>query len=322
MTNIMVLSVLLCFVAGSAIDTGSICLVRTVNEAVAGKPGLALGCLVALLCAALVLTLDTALNWQLQTPPRAWPTAGIVVGAVVFGAGVALNGACGIGTITRLCRGDIGYAATVAGALAVSQLVPRTMLPTPKTDGAVTLGLAWFAAIGLVALPPLLILRQHLARRIIVSFASTWLDRRDARQPAGRLDVASAGERNPGGSAGPLRGTRLCRRGSGWRGCDRQVPAPGPVHPPRSACHAARGGWGRPDGNRGGDDPGRQRRAAGLRRAKWQPSRGCCFGDHHRNPGSDPGAQPDGTKLGGLAETVTSGPVERIQIARAWLLGQ
>jgi uncharacterized membrane protein YedE/YeeE len=171
MTNIMVLSVLLCFVAGSAIDTGSICLVRTVNEAVAGKPGLALGCLVALLCAALVFTLDTALNWQLQTPPRAWPTAGIVVGAVVFGAGVALNGACGIGTITRLCRGDIGYAATVAGALAVSQLVPRTMLPTPKTDGAVTLGLAWFAAIGLVALPPLLILRQHLARRIIVSFA-------------------------------------------------------------------------------------------------------------------------------------------------------
>ncbi len=175
MTSLLLLSVLLCLIAGSAIDTGTICLVRAVNEAVDGKPGLVLGCLVALLCAALVFTFDTAMDWQLRAPPWAWPTLRILFGAIVFGAGAALNGACGIGTITRLCRGDTGYAATLAGALAVTLLVPRTLLPAPALDGVSTSGLAWFAVIAVATLVPLLVLRRYLARRIILSFAAIGL---------------------------------------------------------------------------------------------------------------------------------------------------
>ena len=144
------LSVLLCLIAGAAIDTGTICIVRAVNEAIDGRPALVLGTLVALLCAALVFTLDTAMDWQSRTPPWAWPTLRILFGAIVFGAGAALNGACSTDTITRLCRGDTGYAATLAGALAVALLVPRTLLPTPAPDGVSTSGLGWFAVIALL----------------------------------------------------------------------------------------------------------------------------------------------------------------------------
>jgi hypothetical protein len=42
-TGLLLLSVLLCLIAGSAIDTGTICIVRAVNEAIAGKPALVLG---------------------------------------------------------------------------------------------------------------------------------------------------------------------------------------------------------------------------------------------------------------------------------------
>jgi hypothetical protein len=176
MTGLLLLSLLLCLIAGSAIDTGTICLVRAINEAVDGKPALVLGSLIALLCAALVFTLDTAMDWQSRTPPWAWPTLRILFGAIVFAAGAALNGACSIGTITRLCRGDTGYAATLAGALAVSLLVPRTRLPAaPAPDGVATWGFEWFAVIALLTLVPLLALRRYLAWRIILSFAGVGL---------------------------------------------------------------------------------------------------------------------------------------------------
>jgi uncharacterized membrane protein YedE/YeeE len=175
MTSLLLLSVLLCLIAGAAIDTGTICIVRAVNEAIDGRPALVLGTLVALLCAALVFTLDTAMDWQSRTPPWAWPTLRILFGAIVFGAGAALNGACSTDTITRLCRGDTGYAATLAGALAVALLVPRTPLPTPAPDGVSTSGLGWFAVIALLTLVPVLALRRYLAWRIIPSFAAVGL---------------------------------------------------------------------------------------------------------------------------------------------------
>jgi hypothetical protein len=151
-------------------------MVRAVNEAVAGKPALVLGCLVTLLCAALVFTVDTALHWQLRTAPWAWPTLRILLGAVVFAAGAALNGACGIGTITRLCRGDIAYAATLSGALAASLLVPRTVLPGPAApDRVTTPGLEWLAVIALATLVPLLVLRRHVTMRVVLSFAALGL---------------------------------------------------------------------------------------------------------------------------------------------------
>ncbi|MBS0641377.1 MAG: YeeE/YedE family protein [Proteobacteria bacterium] len=176
MTSLVLLSVLLCLIAGSAIDTGSVCVVRAVRDGIAGKPALALGCLVTLLCAAVVFTLDTTLNWQLQSAPWAWPTLRILIGAGIFAAGAVLNGACAVGTVTRLCRGDIGYVATLIGALAMTLLVPKTLLPTGAAAASTeSAGLAWLAVIALVTLPPLLILRRYLAWRIVLSYAAVGL---------------------------------------------------------------------------------------------------------------------------------------------------
>ena len=134
-TGLMLLSVLLCLIAGSAIDTGSICVVRAVNDGMAGKPALAIGCLVTLLCAALVFTLDRSLHWNLRSPPWAWPTARILGGAALFAAGAVLNGACAVGTLTRLCRGDIGYLTTMSGRCSRPCWCPgrccHSALPTP-----------------------------------------------------------------------------------------------------------------------------------------------------------------------------------------------
>jgi hypothetical protein len=172
MTSLVLLSILLCLIAGSAIDTGSICVVRAVNDGVAGKPALALGCLVTLLCAGLVFYLDSSLSWTIRSPPWAWPTLHIIGGAILFAVGAVLNGACAVGTVTRLCRGDVGYLATLVGALIATLLVPRTLLPLTPPGVPVNGGLAWFAVITLFAVPPLLILRGHLTGRILLSYAA------------------------------------------------------------------------------------------------------------------------------------------------------
>src|SRR3954468_12156426 len=162
MTGLLLLSIVLCLGAGSAIDTGSICVVRAVNEAISGRWALALGCFATLLVAGLVFYLDNATGWQLRTPPWAWPTLRTLAGASVFALGAVINGACAVGTITRLCRGDIGYSATLIGAFGVTFLIPRTLLPTGQPATEAIPGLAWLLVILLASLVPMVILRRHL----------------------------------------------------------------------------------------------------------------------------------------------------------------
>jgi uncharacterized membrane protein YedE/YeeE len=57
---------------------------------------------------------------------------GILVGAVMLGAGAVLNGACVVGTVARLGRGQWAYAATPLGFFAGCLIVPAVVsLPTP-----------------------------------------------------------------------------------------------------------------------------------------------------------------------------------------------
>jgi uncharacterized protein len=168
--NLLILSIVLCLIAGAAVDTGSVCVVRAVNEAIAGRATLALGVLSTLLAASLVFFIDTTMHWHLRQAPWAWPSLVTIVGAAVFSIGAVVNGACAMGTVTRLCRGDIGYLATIIGALAFTMMVPRPMLPSlPPGEGA-TMGLQWLTIVALFVLVPMLILRQHISGRIILSY--------------------------------------------------------------------------------------------------------------------------------------------------------
>ncbi|HVZ06503.1 YeeE/YedE thiosulfate transporter family protein [Rhodopila sp.] len=172
MSGPLLVSILLCLIAGSAIDTGSICVVRAVRDAVDRKFALVLGCLVTLLCATAIFTIDTAMGWQLRTASWAWPTARILAGAALFGAGAVLNGACAVGTITRLCRGDLGYVATLLGAIATTLLVPGTLLPGLAAADTAEAGLAWLVIVAAIALAPLVMLRRHIVRRIVLAYAT------------------------------------------------------------------------------------------------------------------------------------------------------
>jgi uncharacterized membrane protein YedE/YeeE len=124
MTNSLLISVLLCLIVGSAIDTGNICVVRAAKDLTAGKPGVAVSCLLTVACAATVFYVDTVMGWHSFIPPSSYPTLLTVAGATIFTMGALLNGACAIGTIGRLARGDVNYAATFIGAILVALLLP------------------------------------------------------------------------------------------------------------------------------------------------------------------------------------------------------
>ena len=72
--NLLLLSILLCAVVGAAIDTGSICAVRAARDLSVGRPGLAIGSMVSVAGAAIVVYLDSRLHWQLRVSPWSYPT--------------------------------------------------------------------------------------------------------------------------------------------------------------------------------------------------------------------------------------------------------
>ena len=157
--NLLLLSILLCAVVGAAIDTGSICAVRAARDLSVGRPGLAIGSMVSVAGAAIVVYLDSRLHWQLRVSPWSYPTLLTLVGAGIFAGGALINGACAIGTIGRLARGDIGYAATLAGGALIGLALPRVAIPSRMPDLAVTTGLTWLsillaATVALVILTP------------------------------------------------------------------------------------------------------------------------------------------------------------------------
>jgi hypothetical protein len=115
-------SILLCLVAGAAIDGGHICIVRAARELGQGRPRLVVSCSLTVACATLVLFVETYLH-RLERPLAwSWPEWTTLAGAILFAAGALINGACALGTLGRLARGDLGYTATIAGGVAITAL--------------------------------------------------------------------------------------------------------------------------------------------------------------------------------------------------------
>ncbi len=171
MASSLLLLICLCLIAGSAIDTGNVCIVRAAGDLVAGKPAIALGCLITLVFASAVFYLDTRMGWQQRTAIWAYPGVATIAGAVLFALGALVNGACAVGTIGRLARGDIGYAATLAGALAVGLIVRHTDVATHTPDQVAKSSLVWLVIIAAVSLPPVIAFRRHLRWQGVLSYA-------------------------------------------------------------------------------------------------------------------------------------------------------
>jgi hypothetical protein len=171
LSNLLLLSILLCLIVGSAIDTSNICVVRAASDLTAGKPAMAVSVLFASACAAIVFFLNTRLGLLRQPPPWSYPTFITFAGAILFATGALVNGACAIGTIGRLARGDIGYIATVAGALAVAFFIPRTMIENQTPDLPALTGSTWLGIILAFSAVLMIICRHNLRARRLGSYA-------------------------------------------------------------------------------------------------------------------------------------------------------
>ncbi|MBX9646634.1 MAG: YeeE/YedE family protein [Xanthobacteraceae bacterium] len=139
----LLVSVFLCLFAGSAIDTGTICVVRAAGDLAIGKPAIAISVLVAVACASLVFYFDTEFDLQRRAAPWFYPTFLTLAGAAVFAFGALVNGACALGTMGRLARGDVSYLATLVGG----GLVGLVLAPVRPSHQAAELphlnGLYW-----------------------------------------------------------------------------------------------------------------------------------------------------------------------------------
>lgn len=141
------------------------CLVRASGDLVTGKPGLAVGVLVTLACASAIFYAITALSLRPQPATWADPTLATVIGATLFAWGAVINGACAMGTLGRLARGEIGFLATIGAGIGVSYLLPRSV-PTPRpADLPVLDGWGWPLLILAAAAVAVLAVRGNVGAR-------------------------------------------------------------------------------------------------------------------------------------------------------------
>jgi hypothetical protein len=171
MTDLLPLSILLCLIAGSAIDTGNICVVRAAGALVGGRPAIAASMMAAMACAGILFELNT--EFMLHRQPSRWAYPGLLtlLGAATFAVGALVNGACAVGTLGRLARGDIGYVATLAGGLAVALLIAPTRLASREPDLLLLTGRSWLLLLLLGTGLALLLARRHLRPVTLLSYA-------------------------------------------------------------------------------------------------------------------------------------------------------
>lgn len=162
MTIELFLLIALCLIVGAALDTSSLCVVRAARDLSAGRPAIAVGCLSTAAIAAIVFYSNTLFGWHRESPEWAYPTIATLSGALVFACGALVNGACAMGTIDRLARGDIGFLATLAGGAAAIFLLPRTDLPTQVPDLVLLTGLPWLLIVLALTLAMVVLSRRHL----------------------------------------------------------------------------------------------------------------------------------------------------------------
>jgi hypothetical protein len=174
-SSLFLISILLCLIVGASLDTSNICLVRAARDVGVGKPAMALGILVVTSCASIVFYLNAKFAIAAGMPAWAYPDWITVAGAVIYGIGSVVNGACAVGTIGRIARGDLGHLATFAGALAIAAVVPYPRLERASVTMAPIGMSVWLGLVlGVVALM-LLLGRRHLRNAGLGAFLALGL---------------------------------------------------------------------------------------------------------------------------------------------------
>ncbi|MFT4096862.1 MAG: YeeE/YedE thiosulfate transporter family protein [Rhodoblastus sp.] len=142
MTWHAILTLLLAVFTGMALARANLCFMRASKALADGhfEPFAAMMTVAA--SATLAFTLCG--YFGLRDPaPWALPTAWSLLGAVLFGIGARINGACTIGTMGRLASGDMGALATIVGGAAAALLVPRAAQASDRPRMSLTYEAGW-----------------------------------------------------------------------------------------------------------------------------------------------------------------------------------
>ncbi|ABV87621.1 YeeE/YedE thiosulfate transporter family protein [Shewanella pealeana] len=115
--TLFVFSILLIGLLGYLAQTTGLCLVRGVNEALAGKPMFLLSIVMSGSLAWVSIVIGYLLD--VKTPFISYEYSMLaVVGGFLFGLGASFNGGCGVSTISKLARGKLVMFFTITGWLA------------------------------------------------------------------------------------------------------------------------------------------------------------------------------------------------------------
>ena len=175
MSPLFLASILLCMVAGAVLDLSRICLVRAAGDVADGKPAVAIGVLVATAAASIVFYLSTAFGFAPRIATWAYPHWSTLLGAVIFAAGSLVNGACPVGTLARIARGDVGHLATFAGALSIAILVPYSIVDRGAAVMSPVSGESWLGAILAFTALMMVLGRRHLRQAGLGSYLALGL---------------------------------------------------------------------------------------------------------------------------------------------------
>jgi hypothetical protein len=111
-----IIVLLIAAVLGHLAQSTGLCMVRGMNEWMAGKPGF----IAAILCSGVLAWVSGVLAAPLgyELPFSRLEISGwFALGGLLFGAGAAFNQGCGVSTLSKLSRGEVEMIATISGWL-------------------------------------------------------------------------------------------------------------------------------------------------------------------------------------------------------------
>ena len=175
----MLLSSVLAFIVGFAIQRGSLCCVVAARQIVEHRRWHRPKAFLLVACWSAVVVLPLSWLWPEQVQLSAGYPVGAqtIAAASVYGVGAYLNNACVFGTLSGLTRGEVGYLATIAGMIAgavlslaiqPNEVNGMVMTASPLTEPALPGFLLWMLAFVLVVRA---VYRHYRASR---NFAGPW----------------------------------------------------------------------------------------------------------------------------------------------------
>ena len=172
MTASLWITLALALATGMMLSRANMCFMHAAKSAADGRYHPLANIMLTTAAATAVFAICGREGWR-EPAPWLWPGVFTVLGALLFGIGARINGACTIGTMGRLAHGDLGSLATFAGGGLAVWLLPRAQTMGQQPAWFVGLDIVWVGVVAVAALAALIfVLRraEKLERTVEVAF--------------------------------------------------------------------------------------------------------------------------------------------------------